>query len=289
MKIILSRKGFDSSSGGCPSPLFPDGQLYSLPIPDAAAAVRYCDLAPAGIASKGLVSQLTGRRHASRLGAHLDPDLRASALPRPEGWRPSLGQAGSAQGHLRNQLVGAGDLFLFFGLFRPVERFRGRWQFRRAEPARHVLWGWLQVDRVCPVAELTATERLWLAGHPHLQQQLTNNTLYVGRRQLVVNGVRQNAAGAGVFTHFAGSLQLSDPDCVSPRQWRLPAGFYPDNDLPPLSYHHNPGVWRRQGGHCYLHSAARGQEFVLQADYYPRVLSWACQLIGQSGCDSFTV
>ena len=29
MKIILSRKGFDSGSGGVPSPIFPDGQLLS--------------------------------------------------------------------------------------------------------------------------------------------------------------------------------------------------------------------------------------------------------------------
>jgi len=33
MKFILSRKGFDSKSGGYPSPIFPDGSLISLPIP----------------------------------------------------------------------------------------------------------------------------------------------------------------------------------------------------------------------------------------------------------------
>ena len=33
MKIILSRKGFDSSNGGCPSPIMPDGTLLSMPIP----------------------------------------------------------------------------------------------------------------------------------------------------------------------------------------------------------------------------------------------------------------
>ncbi len=32
-KLILSRKGFDSASGGCPSPIFPDGTMFSLPIP----------------------------------------------------------------------------------------------------------------------------------------------------------------------------------------------------------------------------------------------------------------
>ena len=33
MKVILSRKGFDSSFGGYPSPILPDGTLISLPIP----------------------------------------------------------------------------------------------------------------------------------------------------------------------------------------------------------------------------------------------------------------
>ena len=33
MKIILSRKGFDSSNGGCASPIMPDGTLLSMPIP----------------------------------------------------------------------------------------------------------------------------------------------------------------------------------------------------------------------------------------------------------------
>ncbi len=35
MKVILSRKGFDSSAGGYPSPHFvQDGRLLSLPIPE---------------------------------------------------------------------------------------------------------------------------------------------------------------------------------------------------------------------------------------------------------------
>ncbi len=34
MRIILSRKGFDSGSGGVPNPILPDGRLVPLPIPD---------------------------------------------------------------------------------------------------------------------------------------------------------------------------------------------------------------------------------------------------------------
>ena len=33
MKIVLSRKGFDSACGGVASPIFPDGGYVSLPIP----------------------------------------------------------------------------------------------------------------------------------------------------------------------------------------------------------------------------------------------------------------
>ena len=43
MKIILSRKGFDTTSGGCPSPILPDGTLLSLPIPDE-EDIKYSDL-----------------------------------------------------------------------------------------------------------------------------------------------------------------------------------------------------------------------------------------------------
>ena len=33
MKVILSRKGFDTANGGIPSPIMPDGTLLSMPIP----------------------------------------------------------------------------------------------------------------------------------------------------------------------------------------------------------------------------------------------------------------
>ena len=61
MKIILSRKGFDSGSGGCPSPIFPDGSLMSLPIPDKKSQVTYGEIAGNHWASIGeVVSQLAG-------------------------------------------------------------------------------------------------------------------------------------------------------------------------------------------------------------------------------------
>jgi hypothetical protein len=61
MKIILSRKGFDSGSGGCPSPIFPDGSLMSLPIPDKQSKISYNEINCNHKVSLGeVVSQLAG-------------------------------------------------------------------------------------------------------------------------------------------------------------------------------------------------------------------------------------
>ena len=44
MKIILSRKGFDSGYGGIASPVLPDGTLLSLPIPTTEMGITYDEL-----------------------------------------------------------------------------------------------------------------------------------------------------------------------------------------------------------------------------------------------------
>ena len=131
MRIILSRKGFDSANGGVPSPIFPSGEMRSLPIPQRNPSrlhipIRYdqisCDSRPLA----GIVSELTKARIAPEAPAHLDPDLDALSLPRQSGWRPLFGQRGVAERLLRHQGVQAGDVFLFFGWFRRVEQVAGR-------------------------------------------------------------------------------------------------------------------------------------------------------------------
>jgi hypothetical protein len=145
VRIILSRKGFDSANGGVASPVFPDGRLISLPIPSGGGPLCYGDLTIDGHNLGSLVEVLTHGRVTATHRAHVDRDLYACAMRRDPGWRPAFGQIDSAQPHLAAQGVGAGDLFLFFGWFREVQALSGRWQFRRGSPDRHVLFGWLQV------------------------------------------------------------------------------------------------------------------------------------------------
>src|SRR5207253_1762100 len=111
MKVILSRKGFDSANGGVPSPILPDGALCPLPIPSNEPP-RFKDVMWHGEPLSNIVSALTNSRIASLDGVHLDPDLQEQARPRASGWLPLFGQVDSAQTHLENCGVGVGDIFL---------------------------------------------------------------------------------------------------------------------------------------------------------------------------------
>lgn len=282
MRLILSRKGFDSGAGGCPSPVLPDGRLLSLPIPDVSSPLRYRDLTLGDIQLGELVEQLTGGRYPAGHPAHLDPDLQPAMLARAPQWRPLLGQAGSAQGHLLNQNVGVGDIFLFFGLFQLVKREGGRWCFDKHAPRQHVLWGWLQVGAVFRIAELGADELAWARYHPHFAIAAdATNTLYVAADALTLGDGTTALPGAGVFTHFEQRLCLTDRSGSSLSTWRLPPWFYPEGRKP-LSFHHNRERWRQRPDCTLLTAAARGQEFVLQADEYPETNGWLRQLLRAS-------
>ena len=77
-KLIISRKGFDSGSGGCPSPIFPDGTMFSLPIPSGDEEM-FEDLQHGDIDVASVVRGVTNGRMSDRNLIHLDPDLNFDA------------------------------------------------------------------------------------------------------------------------------------------------------------------------------------------------------------------
>lgn len=280
MKLILSRKGFDSAAGGVPSPILPNGRLLALPIPDAASTIRYGDIAVDGAPLASLVTPLTRGKVGPGDGAHLDPDLIADILPRSPGWRPIFGQSGQAQGHLRNQGVGPGDLFLFFGLFRQVERHGTSWRWVPGTRPCHAIWGWLQVESVVTVDQARGDDYAWAHYHPHFRYAADfNNVLYLARRHLALPGLDATLPGAGTFAGLTPERRLTAPEADRVSQWRLPAWCYPGDGRPPLSYHANRQRWRQHAGYTELSAVARGQEFVLDGDAYPQALPWAGELI----------
>jgi hypothetical protein len=279
MKIILSRKGFDSSSGGVPSPIFPDGRMLSLPIPDRASIVKYNEITGNSWATIGdLVEQLAGIPQTYH--AHLDPDLSDCSFPRAEGWRPIFGQAGSSESHLRNQSVGLGDVFLFFGLFRRVEMQGSEWKYIRGSKPIHTIFGWLQVaDRVA-VSDWPTTDR-WAQYHPHFaRKENPNNVLYVAADRLRLHGKNcLGVAGAGTFHSFSPLLKLTVPDSNRPGLWSLPGWFHPGNHASILSYHRDLSRWQRCESGVTLSSVSRGQEFVLDCEDYPEATEWLWSIL----------
>jgi hypothetical protein len=281
MKIILSRKGFDSSAGGVPSPILPDGRLFSLPIPDPRSSIRYRDIQSHGGLAGKLVTDLTGGRIKAASRAHLDPDLRRASLARQQGWRPLFGQSGAAQGHLRNQQIGIGDVFLFFGLFQPVITEAGRFVFDRRCPRQHVIYGWLQIGAIEAVDECPVQVRRWADYHPHFSHPSSvSNTIYLANRQLELDGEeKDDHRGAGQFESISAGRTLTAARAQSPSQWHLPPWFYPAASRPPLTYHANPDRWQQAARHTRLQAASRGQEFVLDCDHYPEAISWLHEII----------
>ncbi len=275
MKLILSRKGFDSAAGGVASPILPDGSMLSLPIPDKSSPIRYDQLHPRGHALGGLVPELTRGKVKPHYGAHLDPDLDPTSLPRIAEWRPIFGQAGSEQTVLANAGVGPGDLFLFFGWFCQADLQGGTLRAVKRAPQLHVLWGWMQIEAMYEIA--TSAVPSWASYHPHVAspQNRTNNTLYVSRERLSFDGA---VPGAGIFPRFDQRLLLTKLG-ASRSVWTLPSWFHPDRNRPPLGFHSDPTRWTRAGDRVELQTVGRGQEFVLDMALYPEADAWFSQLL----------
>ena len=97
MKIILSRKGFDSANGGIVSPIFEDGTMVSFPIPSDDEDT-YDSLYYNGIQYSQILRDLQykGGDH-----CHLDPDLDLGRRrERIDGWFPAFGQRNAAAAYL---------------------------------------------------------------------------------------------------------------------------------------------------------------------------------------------
>jgi Nucleotide modification associated domain 3 len=285
-KLIFSRKGFDSGYGGMPSPILPDGRMIALPIPSDHDRARTADIGADRDLLAHLLSDLGHARHSLRTRVHLDPDLVRGPRPRPPGWRPALGQTGSAQAHLAAQGVGRGDVFLFFGWFRAVEKHRERWRYARAAPDLHVLFGWLEVGAILPVVTRRAAclaRHPWIRQHPHVANPAhyadPRNTLYVARTR---SALAEGLAGGGRFARFDAALRLT-ADGATRSTWTLPAWFMPKGDRVTLSYHADPSRWCADGDRCRLNTVAKGQEFVCRPG--AEGLAWLARLVRSHGAE----
>ncbi|MEO0643922.1 MAG: hypothetical protein AAFY47_10990 [Pseudomonadota bacterium] len=223
MRVIFSRKGFDSSAGGGPSPIV-DGRPLSLPIPDTKGLSR-TTYAQLGLAEHA-VKASRGRVRAHDL-CHHDPMFLADGTC-------AFGQTGAAQTHLERQGVGVGDVFIFFGLF--ADEHTGE--------LHHRIFGYLKVEEVIALSD-GAPEVMRALGHPHaLGMHGSNDVIWLGEGRVAMQA--------------SHGLRLS-VDGGPPSLWHRPDWLRRGG----LSYHDRADRWiRAKDGHRRLKSVARGQEFV---------------------------
>ena len=239
MKIVLSRKGFDSSAGGSPSPII-DGRPISIPIPvKDRSETTYGDL---GLGE--IVERITrGRLNDADL-CHHDPMFELG--------RCAFGQTGAAQGHLANNEVGVGDVFLFFGLFSEID----------GNNPHHRIFGYLEVSDVTKLGT-TPTSSMQPNGfqrpHPHtIGQWNANNTIYSGK--------------GTVATSDVSGLRLSVPNCRRVSDWMVPLWLRDSG----LTYHRDPARWEPEGT---LRAVARGQEFITEVSEDSEATAWLRSII----------
>lgn len=261
MKIILSRKGFDSQFGKQASPILPDGTLLSLPIPSN-DFMTYSSIKWGGRFYYDIIKELKPRTYLNENSqCHLDPDLRASIFKREKGWMPAFGQTGSSLTELRENGVKEGDLFLFFGWFKQTEYHKGKLHYVHNAPDLHVIFGYMQIGSI---VESPTHIPEWLKYHPHsnIEKYMVAwskgmNAIYLPTHHL---STVPELPGSGTFS-FDKRLVLTK-EGYSRSRWEFP------ETMRGVEISHNPHGWKAD----YFQSAARGQEFIMNGT--PAVMDW---------------
>ena len=233
MKIIFSRKGFDSTAGGFPSLIFPDGKLFSIPIPSSKDKLLYQDLGfyYENDSIQTILNDLTAVRiHSGKwrkcdysLGeqcCHYDP------MPfREDNYNGiALGQVSRAEGHLRKQGVGENDVFLFYGWFKKVEKHDGIWRYINSEPDIHLIWSYMEIeDSVCLDSQKQQDEALkkypFLINHPHVGKQgKMKNRIYLSEIAAHFT-YRENRCLTDIGIIEEGQHGGYPPVCTSPKHF----------------------------------------------------------------------
>ena len=262
MKVIFSRKGFDGSAGGFPSPIV-NGIPVSLPIPylNSTSSYQHFNLGK-------MVTDLTNGKIGKSDLCHNDPDLKMGAF----------GQVSAAQSHLDNQNVGSGDLFLFFGWFRDAEFVDGKYRYKRGARDHHRIFGWMFIDQKLTVgSETKQFSRNYpkYSSHPHaIGRWASNNTIYIAPEKFSLFH-KVLVKGFGRFGMSDMTL-LSSYAAPTKRFWCVPDWLNPAKGGCIPSYHDE-----RNYVDGLLKTAGRGQEFVCQPRQEDNFEEWLIGLFSE--------
>lgn len=294
MKIIFSRKGFDSSTGEGFSPIMPNRRMISFPIPEPnkkaekgtytkLADINYGDINLGELAKE--IYPEDRHEYLSNENFHLDPDLHNSARPgRDKNWKGAFGQAQASLGHLKNFDVGGDDLFLFFGNFKHYKDCNQSNSFAKDAQEFHAIFGYLKVGEILKVDGIEdqgELKRIY-KDHPHIRfskyynsdsraKNSYTNAIYIAKDEF-----ESGIPGWGTF-NYNEKLRLSAPG-YNKRIWKLPDCFKYDENRP-MSYHlKKQSFFELSDKEILLKTVGRGQEFVIK-NPSDEMVDWAKGLI----------
>ncbi len=263
MRIILSRKGFDSKNGGCPSPILPDGTLLSLPIPLENNNVKFSELFYKNKSYFQIIKELHSKTEIQEhWTCHLDPDIRNLMIEKD--WVPLFGQEGGPQTHLKTKHVCKGDIFLFFGWFKQTTIEDGALKYLPGAPDQHIIYGYLQIGEKYTAYDSLPPEYRY---HPHATkssfEKKTENCIYKAAETLSLS---RDIKGSGTFK-IKDDLILTKKG-YSRSRWELP-DIFRDVEIS----HHTKKSFEED----YFDSAKIGQEFVIEENKH--IENWALDII----------
>ncbi|AEE53245.1 hypothetical protein [Haliscomenobacter hydrossis] len=267
MKIIFSRKGYDLDYGKYPSIILPSSQMLSFPIPSEKDELGFFS-SQLFIGEDSLSDVFSDLQHKNtEISHHLDPDLGFYTINKVVSKTiGTFGQVGSAAGHLENQEVNIGDIFLFFGTFQFTKYNNGRLEYLKNEIPFHALFGYLVIDKVIKnVKEIPKNvEHQHLIHHLHFLNK--EHKSYFNKKNYIYIGKK-----FGRFK-FSDKIRLSAKKS-NKSLWSLPVFF---KDIP-ISYHNGRGEVINDK--FMLPTVGKGQEFVFTAT--KQIEEWIDQLISE--------
>lgn len=262
-RIILSRKGFDSTYGKKASPIFNDNKIFSLPIPqEEKSPHKYGDIEFNGINGKDALSEAKVKNYSENDYCHYDPYL--------NGKEGLFGQVSASQTELENAGVKKDDLFLFFGWFK---------NYSRVKKDLHHIFGWLQINKILKgehnIKNFLQEKNIL---HPHGYKDVSrfkNNTVYVGSKKLIINNKKTNYAGYGYFKKSSKELVLSHANKRS--MWQLPKKYFSKSINKNIFI--NRLEWTDKNNFLVDTNKGPGQEFILDCSENKQLIDWVVSLI----------
>ena len=279
MKVIFSRKGFDTSYGKGSSPILPNNDMLSFPIPvtEKEKGTNINKLQINNCSYSKAFKQLYPKRESYI--SHFDPDLNVlTKKNRHENWKGIFGQIGAASTHLQNEMIQIGDIFLFFGSFKSTFEYNNRLEFEKQHEF-HAIFGYLQIgDIFNPKNDPDRNQYGTIYNeHPHFQNRdlimYSNNAVYIATEEFE----NTKLPGSGIFK-YNSKLRLSKEGYFK-SYWELPL-FFGHQNMVSISYHKDLKRQRKVKDKLILHTVGKGQDFVVSENI--EVSKWVVDLITSS-------